>query len=295
MLAMADQNGVVNASAPGLAAMAQVGFESVIKALQCFEAPDEYSRSTEFEGRRIQKVDGGWLILNYQKYREIRNEEKRREQNRIAQQKFRDSRAAGSTVSKSVSKRKQNKPQSAQAEAEAEAEYKKKVPNGTKEKASGDDPGHDRDVTIENPAASESVLLEVIEAEVVTSTELEVRQPPWWEFSQSFEATLVRDLRSAKGYGDFDPPRERLGELVEKLRGFGADNDAIEALVLGFVERADRRKLKTPEYKDPLRVLRTWAESRRTDWQRRKSSGPKAGMVDVYGDGAKLLHEVRSR
>ena len=77
MLAMADQNGVVNASAPGLAAMAQVGFESVIKALQCFEAPDEYSRSTEFEGRRIQKVDGGWLILNYQKYREIRNEEKR--------------------------------------------------------------------------------------------------------------------------------------------------------------------------------------------------------------------------
>ena len=300
MLAMADQNGVVNASAPGLAAMAQVGFESVIKALQCFEAPDEYSRSTEFEGRRIQKVDGGWLILNYQKYREIRNEEKRREQNRIAQQKFRDSRAAGSTVSKSVSKRKQNKPQSAQAEAEAEAEYKKKVPNGTKEKASGDDPGHDRDVTIENPAASESVLLEVIEAEVVTSPEIEPTEAPWtempwWEFCELFEAKLVQNLRSARGYADFDPPRERLDDLLVKLRGFGADDDAIEALVLGFVERADRRRQKTPEYKDPLRVLRTWAESRRTDWQRRKSSGPKAGMVDVYGDGAKLLDAVRNR
>ena len=278
MLAMADQNGVVNASAPGLAAMAQVGFESVIKALQCFEAPDEYSRSTEFEGRRIQKVDGGWLILNYQKYREIRNEEKRREQNRIAQQKFRDSRAAGSTVSKSVSKRKQNKPQSAQAEAEAEAEYKKKVPNGTKEKAS-----------------SESVLLEVIEAEVVTSTELEVRQPPWWEFCESFEARMTRDIRLAKGYGAFDPAEHEWHNLMSKIATWGGDQDAVEALVIGFIDRANARKLKEPEYKLPLRVLLKWAESRRTDWQRRKASGPKPGMVDVYGDGAKLLDAVRNR
>ena len=152
----------------------------------------------------------------------------------------------------------------------------------------------------ENPAASEGVLLEVIEAEVVTSPEIEPTEAPWtempwWEFCELFEAKLVQNLRSARGYADFDPPRERLDDLLVKLRGFGADDDAIEALVLGFVERAEKRKLKTPEYKDPLRVLRTWAESRRTDWQRRKASGPKPGMVDVYGDGAKLLDAVRNR
>ena len=129
----------------------------------------------------------------------------------------------------------------------------------------------------------------------MTSTELEVRQPPWWEFCESFEARMTRDIRLAKGYGAFDPAEHEWHNLMSKIATWGGDQDAVEALVIGFIDRANARKLKEPEYKLPLRVLLKWAESRRTDWQRRKSSGPKAGMADVYGDGAKLLHEVRSR
>ena len=39
-------------------------------ALATLSSPDEFSRSTEHEGRRIVAVDGGWQILNYLKYRE---------------------------------------------------------------------------------------------------------------------------------------------------------------------------------------------------------------------------------
>ena len=198
--------------------------------------------------------------------------------------------AGGNDHRANVSKRKQNKPQSAQAEAEAEAEAEAintPLPPLPPVPVAESPP--------ESAAASESVLLEVIEAEVVTSTELEVRQPPWWEFCESFEARMTRDIRLAKGYGAFDPAEHEWHNLMSKIATWGGDQDAVEALVIGFIDRANARKLKEPEYKLPLRVLLKWAESRRTDWQRRKASGPKPGMVDVYGDGAKLLHEVRSR
>lgn len=70
MLALADQGGVVEASVPGLADLARVSVEQAKIALAKFMAPDEYSRTPDFEGRRIEPVDGGWLILNHGKYRE---------------------------------------------------------------------------------------------------------------------------------------------------------------------------------------------------------------------------------
>jgi len=118
MLAMADQNGKVDASIPGLANYARVSIAATEKALALFLAPDRYSRTEEEEGRRIEKVDGGWRLLNYFKYRESRDPEKRRKQNREAQARYR-----------SKPKVSQSKPESAQAEAEAEAE-KKEVHGG---------------------------------------------------------------------------------------------------------------------------------------------------------------------
>jgi hypothetical protein len=52
--------------------------------------PDPYSRTTDHDGRRVMAVDGGWKVLNYLKYRERRDPEKRRQQNREAQRRFRD-------------------------------------------------------------------------------------------------------------------------------------------------------------------------------------------------------------
>jgi hypothetical protein len=75
MLAMADRLGRVWASIPGLANRARVPVESVEKAIKCFSEHDPYSRTKDFDGRRIEEIDGGWRLLNYVKYRSIRDEE----------------------------------------------------------------------------------------------------------------------------------------------------------------------------------------------------------------------------
>jgi hypothetical protein len=89
LLASADADGVVEASVPGLAHFAGVTINDAEVALRKFLSPDPYSRSPEHEGRRIEVVDGGWLLLNHAKYREKMSPEAVREQNRIRQQRHR--------------------------------------------------------------------------------------------------------------------------------------------------------------------------------------------------------------
>lgn len=73
MLAMTDQHGHINASVPGLAHRARVPIGDCEAALRTFLSPDPYSRTAEYDGRRIEVIDGGWRLLNYQKYREFGN------------------------------------------------------------------------------------------------------------------------------------------------------------------------------------------------------------------------------
>ena len=75
MLAKADKIGYVCSSLPGLADAARVSLEECKHALALFLAPDEYSRTKDFEGRRIMEVDGGWVLLNYLKYRKTQDED----------------------------------------------------------------------------------------------------------------------------------------------------------------------------------------------------------------------------
>jgi hypothetical protein len=79
MLAMADKNGEVHASLPGLANQARVPLEDCEEAIKKFLAPDPYSRSKEYAGRRITEIDGGWVLLNHQKYKQKYSEEWKRE------------------------------------------------------------------------------------------------------------------------------------------------------------------------------------------------------------------------
>ena len=111
-----DASGFVSATIPGLAHIAGVPLKKTIEAMAKFQEPDQYSRSKEHEGRRIQEVEGGWLILNYAVYRKVRDPEKRREQNRKAQDTFRQKQRAD----KSKPIVSQDKPNKAQAEAEAD-------------------------------------------------------------------------------------------------------------------------------------------------------------------------------
>jgi hypothetical protein len=90
LLAMSNQHGEVEASIPGLARRAGVTLEACERALGTFQQPDKYSRTPDHEGRRIETIDGGWLILNRAKYRDRMSEEDKRERDRIRQQRHRD-------------------------------------------------------------------------------------------------------------------------------------------------------------------------------------------------------------
>jgi hypothetical protein len=70
MLATADSEGIVEGSVPGFASLARVSVEQMENALEKLTAPDPYSRTPDHEGRRLEVVEGGWLILNYAKYRQ---------------------------------------------------------------------------------------------------------------------------------------------------------------------------------------------------------------------------------
>jgi hypothetical protein len=70
MLALKNGRHIVEASVPGLAHLARVSLEECQDAIDKMLKPDPYSRSTEHGGRRIKAVDGGWQILNGQKYQE---------------------------------------------------------------------------------------------------------------------------------------------------------------------------------------------------------------------------------
>lgn len=74
MLAMADQNGAVNASVGGLARRANLTREECDAALTTLLSPDPDSKSPEHEGRRIEAIEGGWLVLNHRAYRDLRTD-----------------------------------------------------------------------------------------------------------------------------------------------------------------------------------------------------------------------------
>jgi hypothetical protein len=117
LLAMADQFGRVQAAVPGLARKANIPIEKARQGLNRFLAPDPDSRTPDNEGRRIEAIEGGWRLLNYEFYRELKYVEDRKEQNRQAQQRRRE-RLRHQIVSNSQHK----SAESAHAEAEAEAE-----------------------------------------------------------------------------------------------------------------------------------------------------------------------------
>lgn len=81
LMALTDPAGFVAGSVPGLARLAKMSREDAEKAIQRLEAPDPDSRSREFDGRRIEHLpdQGGWVILNYEKFRKRQSLEERRE------------------------------------------------------------------------------------------------------------------------------------------------------------------------------------------------------------------------
>ena len=69
LLAMKDEVGFVAASKPGLIRAANITADEFTSAITCLESPDPNSRTEDYDGRRVEKIEGGWIILNHEKYR----------------------------------------------------------------------------------------------------------------------------------------------------------------------------------------------------------------------------------
>jgi hypothetical protein len=134
LLAMADQDGLVGVSLPGLAHLAGVTLAEAECAIEKFLAPDRFSRSPENDGRRIAVVKGGWRLLNYDKYRFAQSGEDAKIKAALRQKRYRERTASRGVTS--VSKHNAsvtasdvtystvtNDESNDKAEAEAEARY----------------------------------------------------------------------------------------------------------------------------------------------------------------------------
>jgi hypothetical protein len=90
LLASMDEDGFCQFAAPGnLARRAAVTLEEVDSAVAKLEGPDPDSNDPDNEGRRIERVQGGWIVLNAVKYREMVTRQVIKEGNRLRMQNFR--------------------------------------------------------------------------------------------------------------------------------------------------------------------------------------------------------------
>src|ERR1044072_3648689 len=89
MIPLANQEGFVSASLDGLADQARLTERETEDALAILEGPDKRSRSKEKDGRRVERVEGGWMIINYARHWDRMTADRRKAQLRIAAAKYR--------------------------------------------------------------------------------------------------------------------------------------------------------------------------------------------------------------
>ena len=100
MIVIADADGIVDMTPQAICAHTSIPIDIIEKGLKKLSEPDPYSRTPGEEGRRIVCIDEhrpwGWQIVNYAKYKHLKDSDEVREQNRIRAQRFRDKRNASS-------------------------------------------------------------------------------------------------------------------------------------------------------------------------------------------------------
>lgn len=106
LLAMCDRDGMVYGSKSGFSRLANIDPNEADDAWEILMSPDPESsdrmRSPDHEGRRVEEVPGGFCLLNFAYYRGLRNDDDRREQNRVAQAKFKAKVSQGKPTSAEI-------------------------------------------------------------------------------------------------------------------------------------------------------------------------------------------------
>ena len=141
MLVMADRHGEVHSTVPGLAHTARVTLPDCEKAIETLLAPDTYSRTIGDDGRRIEAVEGGWIILNHAKFREMDTDADRKAKAAARQRRYHERKTMANKTSE-VTKMTVHKASESSAltstsrqksQAETESETKASTPNGVVE------------------------------------------------------------------------------------------------------------------------------------------------------------------
>ena len=184
LLAMCDRDGVVESSLPGLADAARLDMQEAKAALQVLLDPDEFSRTPDHGGRRVEPVDGAWVLLNYEKYRDkdALEDRRRKDADRQARKRARDKRAE-SRDSHAMSRPVTNNPPSAAAAAAAASTSAAATPSKAEERSERYIPlarwwgenhpyWHGKNFTKELPSWADA-LRKVVETD--KKTELEIR------------------------------------------------------------------------------------------------------------------------
>lgn len=158
LLAHCDSAGIVDKHWRAICEETGLSRERVELAITNLEAPDPESRSPEKDGRRIVKLDEhrawGWEVVNYAKYRDIKDAESRREQNRLAQERWRNKNKH----------RKQESASSAQVEVEGEEEVDVEEPKALSGKPDVVRPSRKKDPeTLRAEAERKEAAIRIIE------------------------------------------------------------------------------------------------------------------------------------
>jgi len=69
LLAKAGPDGIARITAPALGLLCRVSPDRAEEILEQFSQPEKHSRTQADQGMRIRRVDGGYMVINYEKYR----------------------------------------------------------------------------------------------------------------------------------------------------------------------------------------------------------------------------------
>jgi hypothetical protein len=118
LVVLADLNEVVDMTHEAIARRTNRPVEVIRETIAELESRDPKSRTPDFDGARIKRIDDhrdwGWFIVNYEKFRKIASEEQRREKTKERVRKFREKHRvtlgnAGNAMQKQKQKQKQKK------------------------------------------------------------------------------------------------------------------------------------------------------------------------------------------
>lgn len=91
LLLMSDKDGNVYGTIPALARRANMTPDAMRAAMDVFTSPDPCSTTPDDDGRRVLNVSPNqWLIVNYQRYRDTKDADTIREQNRERARTYRE-------------------------------------------------------------------------------------------------------------------------------------------------------------------------------------------------------------